>query len=90
MSTTPETAGIEAWQRGSERRDHDVRAIGGHEHERPVDELLDEVLDAHRPHPDVAHLAVQALRRLEEDLGLQGRGDLADRRSGQVGMLAST
>ena len=88
MSTTPATDGTAGCTDGRQGRDEDVGAVRGHDDERAVDELLDEVLDAHRADAHVADLAVEALGRLDENLRAERRGHLADGRTVEVGLLA--
>ena len=62
-----------------EARDKDVRPVGRDDHERPLDEILDEVLHAHRRDADVPHLAVELLVRAGDHLRVELRRDLGDR-----------
>ena len=73
--------------RRGERGDEDVRAVAGNDHERAVDEVVDEVLDAHRPDPDVAHLALQGVRRPGQRGGSERVRHLGDGGVGEVGIL---
>ena len=75
--------------RGRERRrdasHENVRAVGGNDDERPVDELVEEVLDAHRAHADVAHFSMERLARIEEDLRVEVGGHVGHGRVRELG-----
>ncbi len=79
------------WEGGGERRgearDEDVRAVGWHHHQRSVDEVLDEVLGAHRRDPHILHLALEHAIDGEHRPGAEGRLDLAHARVGELGVL---
>ena len=87
MRTRPATAGRLGTTLGGEAGEHDVGSVGRHDHQRPVDQVLDEVLDAHRRHLHLAHLLAQvrvpAVQHLRAELGR----DLRHGRMPQRGML---
>ena len=74
--------------RRGEARDQDVRPVAGDDDERPFDEVVDEVLDAHRGDSYVAHVPLQRLLAgAGDDLGAELVRDLADGRKGELRQL---
>ena len=70
-----------------EARDEDVRPIGRNDDQRSLDEILDEVLDAHRSDSEAAHLAVELLVRPRENLRVELGGHLRDGWKRELGPL---
>src|SRR5262249_58556849 len=67
--------------------EQDVWPVTGNEDERPVDEVVDEVVDAHGGDANVPHLPLRGLACVEEEMRVQLGGDLRDRRAGELAVL---
>ena len=70
-----------------EARDEDVGPVARDDHERPVDQVVDEVLDAHRGDADVAHLAAQRLTGAGRIFASSASATSADRRERELRQL---